>query len=1313
MGILKELFVQPLVKDGLLADLVDVGHDDVELSAKRDVSREPRDKIGRWTTGAGVAKKTATEHHTRSLQELQSLPTDELDRAAFGVTTGDVIVSDPDELHVVYKSDLDNATYAMEQSGKSPAEWAKTIKRSKPIDVVIKGGKKTIADGHHRYLAAKILGMPLKVRIVDVADNPIEWIYKNAINDGRAVHGDAGDGFPGLAGKTITEEPPVSPVQQAKKSTKDSFLELVSRPGWTYLGAAGFFTRTYPEGTVQLEFKPLSDESWGNTWSLAFIHTEGKSRGKGLASRALKEITDAADEHGMKILGYVSPQGKGGLNKRQLFAWYKRHGFERQPYDMGGGLSDDIERKAQRVTLSSVQSVLWDENREVLRHPRGKSGQWIKAGHGSEPWDIDPDDITGLPYDDLVAVDDQIAKKYAELYWKKRGLGGQSITNEELQLLDRLDNALTPALHDAMRQHEQVIKERQAAASQTIVSGKPWAVTRKQFLAHHVTGSISSDAYQNMMAEGGMSFIKKDNFPKLLNMLSVNGRNVEMRIEREPTRHVKSNSDGDIARDDNGKAILMTDEEARQKGLSLFSITVGAFDGDQPVGYAGDEWGATGVYVKEKYQRSGLGLELLDAFMRESGRLQSGRKLGQMTNAGRNTAAAWHKHLVKKAISEGKPVPQEVLADYPDLAALKLTPEEDYAKNGTRAKAFKSWFGDWESAAANASKVVNSAGEPQETNPIPGTGSKVIRDGVPVAVYHGTAKGGWDAFDKSKLNSDCLYGPGFYFTEDKTVAEGYQEKGRPKALNRPLTDSDMATAEQWLEDHLDSQPAWVMSSLHAAFIKGSNALADKLANASESQSLAANLCKKLGVTTLGGGSPEIKIVYLNIRKPIAIDERLSKRDAERLGYAIESMFEFDSLNNDIVEELKWRSHRGDSVEQALEYITNQVPIHKTRQKGIGSVEVMSKKHYPAIFAKAGFDGITHIGGSRYGGNKHKHKVWIAFEPTQIKSVNNRGTFNKDDANINLSGTEPLTFAEQREVVDDHQQAADKLAEKVITKAQKAGASISSAIRRDTIALMRRLTKEMPIERQLLMMFLREFRLILRRHEPTLARVISDAQLAAFLQGGQSALSMLPASTAPMLDQMVSFYDRLKSGDKLPPAPPMWELPAGYSEAEPTVTFPIIDAAVADLARRRLLTSDEYYQANYKTRVEGFTVSRMASLDAIERVRDALAEAVAKGDTLETFREKTQQAFDASGLSPSRQETVFRTGIMGAYARGQKAVVETPLVNSVAVFAWRSEIRDSRLTSLCDVLSTSGFQGTSIYLTDSELWRRVAPVSHFG
>jgi hypothetical protein len=255
-----------------------------------------------------------------------------------------------------------------------------------------------------------------------------------------------------------------------------------------------------------------------------------------------------------------------------------------------------------------------------------------------------------------------------------------------------------------------------------------------------------------------------------------------------------------------------------------------------------------------------------------------------------------------------------------------LSPQDDYKQNGTRSKAFKKWFGDWERDPEHSSKVVNEDGEPQETYHL----SKV-RDakGKPVTVYHGTAHGGFDEFDKNKQDRDALYGSGFYFTEDKSIAYEYS-----------ISDS--------------------------------------------------------------GGKREIKAVYLNIRNPIDMNQEIEIDEKNEFINAIikEMPLVNESAKKLFIEQLdkitNYYSKNG-----KLSYDT----IYKSIEKAYGWVleggllyEITSLK--PLIISaikKLGYDGITHIGG-RVMGDK-EHRVWIAFEPNQIKAVDNQGTFDEGSNNI--------------------------------------------------------------------------------------------------------------------------------------------------------------------------------------------------------------------------------------------------------------------------------------------------------------------------
>jgi hypothetical protein len=231
------------------------------------------------------------------------------------------------------------------------------------------------------------------------------------------------------------------------------------------------------------------------------------------------------------------------------------------------------------------------------------------------------------------------------------------------------------------------------------------------------------------------------------------------------------------------------------------------------------------------------------------------------------------------------------------------TSAHDYKENGTKAKAFKSWFGDWEKDPEKASKVVKADGSPQETNG--------VRDevGKPLTVYHGT-QAEFDAFIKSNNRSNGKCGPGFYFAESKDFAARYGPK-------KP----------------------------------------DKTGGSS--------------------GKGSVKECYLNIRKPFS-DKSTRLEDLPQ------------SIQDPLKKEFK-KIKGGVSYFQMLEavghdkgeYINNELQKH-------------------------GFDGI------RYTTIEHavESQCWVAFEPNQVKAVDNEGTFNPGDPSMKFTGdSESDTFSE--------------------------------------------------------------------------------------------------------------------------------------------------------------------------------------------------------------------------------------------------------------------------------------------------------------
>jgi hypothetical protein len=239
---------------------------------------------------------------------------------------------------------------------------------------------------------------------------------------------------------------------------------------------------------------------------------------------------------------------------------------------------------------------------------------------------------------------------------------------------------------------------------------------------------------------------------------------------------------------------------------------------------------------------------------------------------------------------------------------VKLNDRENARHYHIHSEKFKAWFGNWEKGKGSCSQVVDArTGEPKETHALPDHHSEVAEDdGKPRVVFHGTPGRAFDEFDKSKLRDAeaLVYGDGFYFAEDKSLAERYS--------------------------------------------KGES----------------------------GKASGEIMTCYLNIRKPFRVSKRYSQQEYERitgqkLGY-------FSRLNRKMSG--KPEGYSGDEIYNAL------VKKHGGR------------KAANAVLKQQGFDGI-HT--SELNGDKTE--VWVAFEPSQIKSIDNEGTFDPASNNIRKGG----------------------------------------------------------------------------------------------------------------------------------------------------------------------------------------------------------------------------------------------------------------------------------------------------------------------
>ena len=399
-----------------------------------------------------------------------------------------------------------------------------------------------------------------------------------------------------------------------------------------------------------------------------------------------------------------------------------------------------------------------------------------------------------------------------------------------------------------------------------------------------------------------------------------------------------------------------------------------------------------------------------------------------------------------------------------------------YKLHGTRAPAFKAWFGDWESGDGQHSTVVDPQnGMPAEQSPITGEVSAVKDfDGKPIVMYHGTSGGSFEAFEKrwgqatGEGNEErLLFGGGFYFTDTKDVAEEYADikqqrfGGDMKALRsavagvveRMEADSSMSFAGPSLRRSMkDALAAIDSGELNANTI-------DKPRGATQKH-FVSTLKMWLPVYTVdelfpNTADPNVFSVYLNIRNPWDADKGLPSNVMERLPEPVQRQANeylnerkailqlsdasianlentIQSLRSDIdrLQSLVEQGTADEDDQSELKYSLKIVEdyewtLNKERKSWLQIAQDLKDGHrYSRIvdmleggknklnqtLRDAGYDGITHVGGLRLGGRKHR--VYIAFDPSQIKAVDNRGTFDSEDPRMRYAGNQAKPAKEQ-------------------------------------------------------------------------------------------------------------------------------------------------------------------------------------------------------------------------------------------------------------------------------------------------------------
>lgn len=171
---------------------------------------------------------------------------------------------------------------------------------------------------------------------------------------------------------------------------------------------------------------------------------------------------------------------------------------------------------------------------------------------------------------------------------------------------------------------------------------------------------------------------------------------------------------------------------------------------------------------------------------------------------------------------------------------------------------------------------------------------------------------------------------------------------------------------------------------------------------------------------------------------------------------------------------------------------------------------------------------------------------------------------------------------------------------------------------------------------------------------------------------------------------------------LPPVePPAGELAVPEDDDFDGLRLPTYDWALEELAARRLVTRDEWDQLEGEQLEEAFTVAGLESEAAIGQVRDALAQTLKEGLTLEEFK---QAASPGNFLGENHAETVFRTNLHESYSDGKLALIEHPLVADAFPYGSLDPIVDDRTRPWHLLFQTAGLDGTNIYRIDDPVFQ---------
>jgi hypothetical protein len=276
------------------------------------------------------------------------------------------------------------------------------------------------------------------------------------------------------------------------------------------------------------------------------------------------------------------------------------------------------------------------------------------------------------------------------------------------------------------------------------------------------------------------------------------------------------------------------------------------------------------------------------------------------------------------------------------------------------------------------------------------------------------------------------------------------------------------------------------------------------------------------------------------------------------------------------------------------------------------------------------------------------------------------------------------------VAEDVSKLAAPEAEKVLQRALRQLKKLSAVARVEFNQILERSATEGQ--------FMFESRMFFDRYAPKFAASISDAQLASMLVGAK---------------RVAKAAGTISSGDPGAPAFP-WEPPSppaspldAFDAGESAINFPVIDNAIKDLRKRRLLTPSEFAALDAEAKRSAFTVAGIENKRTLGKIRKLLAERVDQGADFRLFKNRVLEEMDSGTfLSPAHLEGIYRNAVNGSFAAGQQKILDHPLVGPLFPYVFRSYINDDRVRPEHKYLGENGLQKTGCYRRDDPTYLRL-------